>query len=159
MKTCLWSGQMVIKTEENGAILAVDYGLKRVGLAVCDPECKVAVGAGAIENLQGRKLARAVQAEAVKRNIRRILIGEPGQTGRDVDLVHTGSKKLADYLLRTGFEVIRWDESYTTASALSTRKHFGGKSRSDRTWIDEASAIILLQDYLNSAGTPKKDEK
>ncbi len=133
-----------------GALLCVDYGLKRVGLAISDEDRRLAVGAGWLEGLSGRSLARAIMNEADKRGIRGIVIGEPPEGAREVGEVIDGANRLATALGEKGFEVIRWDESFTTATALADRKKYGGKSSKPRGWIDEAAAILILQSYIES---------
>ncbi len=135
---------------EPGAILCVDFGLKRVGLAVTDPRRRTAVGAGCIEGLSGRSLARAVRAEAAKRGVKVILIGQPPQGARGVEPVIRGADALAEASRRFGLEVIRWDESYSTSEALAARRTYGGKSRAGRGWIDEAAAVLILRSYLDA---------
>ena len=127
----------------------MDYGLKRVGLAVCDAERRTAVGVGCIEGLSGRSLARAVKAEAQKRNAKTILIGLPPKGAREVEPVIAGADALADALELAEFRVIRWDESYSTAEALTARRRYGGKSRIGKCWVDEAAAVLILNNYLD----------
>ena len=135
---------------DKGAILAVDYGLKRVGLAVCDPDRKVAVGAGMIENLSGRKLARAVYKEAVDRNAKVVLVGLPPEGATDVEPVIEGADRLSNNLQKMGMEIWRWDESFTTFEALKSRRMIGGKSKRKKKWVDEAAAVIILRTFLDS---------
>ena len=135
---------------ENEVILGVDYGLKRVGLAVGYLSQRMAVGAGWLEGLSGRSLARAVKAEAVKRGSGVVVIGQPPEGARDNDRVIAGADSLVAALERMGMKVVRWDESYTTSAVISDRKKYGGKSSRPRGWIDEAAAILILQSYIDS---------
>ncbi len=130
-------------------ILAVDFGLQRTGLAVCDSNRRVAVGAGNLSDLKNRALARSIIQAAESRGIKTILVGEPPPDAREVEAVIDGANNLCVRLEQHGFNVIRWDEDCTTAEALAARKHIGGKSSKGKKWIDEASAIILLQRYLD----------
>ena len=128
----------------SGALLGVDFGLKRVGLAFCDGIHKVAVGAGWLEGLSGRSLARAIKAAASQRKIETIIIGKPPDGAREVEKVITGVKALAASLSKMGFKVIWQDEDFTTARALADRKKIGGKSSKPKGWVDEAAAILIL---------------
>ena len=134
---------------KGGPVLGVDYGLKRVGLAVSDPERRVAVGAGRLEGLSGRALARAIAAAARSRKAGVIVVGAPPAGSRGHDEVAAGASKLAAALARMGFEVVRCDESYTTAEALAAGRRFGGKLTSTKGWVDEAAAVLILQGYLD----------
>ncbi len=143
-----------------GAIFGVDYGLKRVGLAVSDPEGRVAVGAGRLEGLSGRALARAIGAAARSRGAEVVVIGQPSGEGRGHEEVTSGTTALSAALERMGFEVAGWDESYTTAEALAARRRFGGRSSASKGWADEAAAILILQSYLDqqrSVGGPEME--
>ena len=131
-----------------GAILSVDFGLKRTGLAVCDENRRAAVGAGWLEGLSGRSLARKIRDEAAKRQIDTILIGDPPAGARDSDKVIEGAEALAEALIGLGFEVMRWNEDFTTASVLADRRKIGGKSSKHKGWIDEAAAVLILKSYI-----------
>lgn len=130
--------------------LAVDYGIKRVGLAYAPMNNDIAVGAGKIEGLSGRSLARAVYAEAKKRGVTHVLVGLPPEGAKNVEPVIEGSERLSQNLIKRGLTVYRWDESYTTAAALAAQNFVGGKAKPRNEWIDEASAILILQSYLDS---------
>ncbi|MDP8239101.1 MAG: RuvX/YqgF family protein [Candidatus Hatepunaea meridiana] len=134
----------------SGAILGVDFGLKWVGLAVCDNRQTIAVGAGWLEDISGRSLARRIRIEAEERLAKTILIGQPPIGARNSERVVAGANILAESLRKMGFEVIRWDESYTTAAVLTDRKRIGGKSSKPKGWLDEAAAILILQGYIDN---------
>lgn len=132
---------------QEGPFLGVDYGLKRVGLAISDPAGKVAVGAGILADLSGRALVRAVRAQAVRRGARAVVLGSPGlhkngHAATKADLLAQGLEKL-------GLTVYRWNEDYTTAHVLSERKRVGGKGKPAKRWVDEAAAVLILQDFLD----------
>jgi putative Holliday junction resolvase len=142
--------------DSSGAILAVDYGLKRVGLAVCDPQRRTAVGIGILKGLTGRALARAVEQAAASRQAATVVIGKPSGAGHNAQLVTGEAERLADALKRAGFQVVRWDEAYTTATALAERRRIGGKGKPSREWVDEAAAVIILGDYLEHIKKARK---
>lgn len=139
-------------------MLCVDYGLIRVGLAMCDPNCRVAVGAGRIEGLSGRALARAVFAEARSRGLNQVLIGSPPVGANNVEPVIEGADRLGEALQKRGMIIRRWDESYTTAAALAAQRQVGGKSKPRNEWIDQAAAILILQSYLDSINNNEDSE-
>lgn len=134
----------------SGPMLSVDYGLKRVGLAFCDGIHKVAVGAGWLEGLSGRALKRAIKAAAEQRKTETIVIGKPPEGAREVEMVIAGANSLAVSLSKMGYRIIRQDEDFTSARVLADRKKIGGKSSKPKGWVDEAAAILILQDYINN---------
>ncbi len=139
-------------------ILAVDYGLKRVGLAVCDENGRVAVGVGILTGVQGRALTRAVYAAARERGAKSILIGSPHPELHGSKPVIEGADLLSEKLRLKGLNVYRLDESGTTAEALDARRTAGGRGRKTTLWIDEAAAIILLRRFLDSLSLESHSE-
>ncbi|MCF7810667.1 Holliday junction resolvase RuvX [bacterium] len=134
----------------SSAMLGVDFGLKRVGLAFYDGKHQVAVGAGWLEGLNGRALARAVRAAAEQRKTETIVIGRPPEGAREVEMVIAGADALAVSLGKMGYRIIWQDEDFTSARVLADRKKIGGKSSKPKGWVDEAAAILILQDYINN---------
>lgn len=137
-------GKVVVLT---GRLLGVDFGLKRIGLAICDSEGRIAVGAGRIQGTNSKALIVKVIDEARSRGVQGVIVGQPNVTRGNEDVID-GVTRLVDQLTKSGFQVATWSEAYTSAEALTARKYFGGKKSSDKSWTDEAAAIILLQDYL-----------
>lgn len=133
----------------DGAILAVDFGLKRVGVAVCDPGRRVAVGVKCLDGLSGRALVREVARLADERCARVILIGEPPAEARGAGPVIAGADALAKSLTAKGFVIVRWSEAYTTAQVLSDRKRLGGKGGKTAGWQDVGAAVVMLREFLD----------
>jgi len=130
-------------------IMGVDFGLRRVGLAISGPAGAVAVGAGRIEGLTGRALARAIAAAARQRGAQVIVVGAPAASGRDADRVARGADSLSEALEKLGFQVEREVEDFTTATALADRARVGGKSSAGKGWTDEAAAFLILINHLD----------
>ncbi len=141
--------------DDEGQILGVDFGLKRIGLSTCDSARKVAVGAGALSGLSGRTLARSIRSAALERGINLIVIGKPPEGFRDSEKVINGAEALANRLRKDGFQVEWIDESFTTSAVLSDRRRIGGKSSKQKYWIDESAAILILQNYINMLNSEK----
>ncbi len=116
-------------------------------MAISDEDGRIAVGAGRIQGLSGKALIAKIVVEAESRKVDGVIVGLPNATRGNEDVLD-GVDKLIEQLGKRGFKVATWSEAYTSAEALSARKHFGGKKSSDKSWTDEAAAIILLQDYL-----------
>jgi len=133
----------------DGAILAVDYGLRCCGLAVCDTERRLAVGIGVLTGLAGRALTRAVKREAELRRINEIVVGLPCASGASGCAAAAGAERLSQALGKSGMIVHRWNEAYSTAEALSAKRHYGNSHNKPRGWEDEAAAVLILQNYLD----------
>ena len=131
--------------------LGVDYGRKRVGLAIADPLGMIASPAGFIERRQGKRppitkiIARAAELEA-----RGYLLGLPlDGEGRETEWTEEIRKVGAEIAKRTGMPVRFYDERYSTAAALRTVKEMGESTRGRKGDVDAMAAAILLQHALN----------
>ncbi|HRH12144.1 MAG TPA: Holliday junction resolvase RuvX [Bacteroidia bacterium] len=132
-----------------GRILAIDYGSKRVGLAVTDPLRMIASG---LTTIHSKDLITYLEEYLKKEKVDEIVVGEPknlmnkkSDSARFIDpfVVHL-SKKFPDV------KIVRYDERFTSALAHQTML-MGGvkkKDRQNKETVDLISAIIILQDYL-----------
>ena len=131
--------------------LAVDYGRKRVGLAISDPLGMIASPAGFIERREGKRppitkiVARATELDAKGYLIGLPLDGEGNETPWTAEVRALG----AEIAKRTGMPVRFLDERFTTAVALRTVKEMGESTRGRKGDVDSLAATILLQRALN----------
>ncbi len=143
-----------IVTDVPGRVLGIDYGSKRVGLAVSDPLRVLARAVGTWDNdaaLPGR-LQSLLEAEQVSL----IIVGMPfapdggvGSKGREVE------RFMERLRLVTIVPLAVWDESYTTVDAHNAlvAAGVGRKRRRERGRVDAMAARILLQQYLDAHQT------
>lgn len=134
-----------------GRILAIDYGSKRVGLAVTDSLRLIANG---LTSIHSKDLVKYLDDYLKKEVVDIIVVGEPktlannkSDSARFIEpfVVHL-KKKFPDV------KVERYDERFTSALAHQTML-MGGlkkKDRQDKATVDVISAIIILQDYMTS---------
>lgn len=136
-----------------GRLLAIDFGERRIGLAVSDPTGLIASPAGAIERRRGK---RVPVAELVRRayelEIVGFVLGLPlGADGNDLPRA-AEVRHLAEELgRRTGLPTELVDERYSTAAALRRIREMGGDTRGRRGDVDALSAAILLQGVLDAS--------
>jgi putative holliday junction resolvase len=132
-----------------GRILAIDYGTKRIGIAISDLLHMSSNGLPNIENNQRKfeEIAKIVQNESVEE----VVIGLPrklnGTIGEAAQAVQQFSEELKKYI---NVPIVFWDEWMTTAEA---EKHLisQDKSRAKRKEIrDRVAAQLILQGYLDS---------
>lgn len=132
-------------------ILSIDYGKRRTGIAVTDPQQIIAGGLATVSTSELIPfLERYIAAEPVER----IILGRPVQTdGRPSDnlprvmqFARLWSGKHPDIPI----ELV--DERYT--SVLAHRAMLDGglrkKARQDKALVDKISAVIILEDYLRT---------
>jgi putative Holliday junction resolvase len=139
---------------DRGRLLAIDYGERRIGLAISDPTGTIASPAGAIIRRAGKRppvaeiMRRAEALEARGFVLGLPLDGEGNETPRCAEVRAMGHA-LAE---RTGLPVELADERYTTASALRAIREMKGSTRGRQGDVDALAATVLLQQALQRAG-------
>ncbi len=141
-------------SRDRGRLLAVDYGERRIGLAISDPMGIIASPAGFIARRAGKRppiaeiIRRATALEA-----RGFVVGLPlDENGEDTDRA-TEVRRVAEGLQRrTGLPVELIDERYSTAAALRAIREMGGSTRQRKGEVDALAATILLQQALAREG-------
>jgi putative Holliday junction resolvase len=135
---------------DRGRLLAVDYGERRIGLAISDPMGIIASPAGFVLRRAGKRppiaelIRRATALEA-----RGFVVGLPlDENGEDTDRA-TEVRRVAEELQRrTALPVELIDERFTTAAALRAIHEMGGSTRQRKGDVDALAATILLQHAL-----------
>ena len=132
-------------------ILAIDYGLKRTGLAVTDPLQIIATGLTTVES---KKLIPFLKDYFAKEQVERIIIGEP-KNWDDTDTHATPLVEKCIKELQKSFPtvpIVKVDERYTSKLAKQAMIDMGMKKmqRRDKAIVDEIAATIMLQDYMRS---------
>jgi putative Holliday junction resolvase len=141
-------------TTDRGRLLAVDYGERRIGLAISDPSGTIASPAGVIVRRPGKRppvaeiMRRAEALEARGFVLGLPLDGNGDETPRTIEV-----RAIAEALTqRTGLPVQLIDERYTTAAALRAVREMGGSTRGRKGDVDALAATILLQHALARVG-------
>jgi putative holliday junction resolvase len=130
-------------------ILAIDYGLKRTGLAVTDPLQIIATGLTTVES---KGLIPFLKDYFSKEQVELIIIGEPkNMDDSDTHATPLVEKCIKD--LRKNFPEIpitKVDERFTSKMAKDSMLEMGlkKKERRNKALVDEIAATILLQEYL-----------
>ena len=134
-----------------GRILAIDYGKKRTGIAVTDPLQIIANG---LTTVPTHELMNFLMEYLKKEPVERIIIGHPKQMNNDdsenmkniVPFINRLKKVLPDMPV----ELV--DERFTSVLAHQTMLAGGlkKKDRQNKALVDEISATIILQSYLES---------
>lgn len=131
-------------------LLAVDWGDRRIGLALSDELGMIASPAGIVERRTGKRppIAELIRrAEAL--GARGFVVGLPlDASGEDTPRALEARHVAAELAKRTGLPVRLVDERFTTASALRTIQEMGGTTRGRKGDVDALAATILLQHAL-----------
>jgi putative Holliday junction resolvase len=130
-------------------ILAVDWGQRRIGLAVSDPQGIIATG---LETLVVRGPADAIARVAkiaAEREIERIVVGLPLLLSGERGEAAQSAQGFADALAaRTGLLVDTYDERLTSALSARRLREVGGRRGRERARVDQGAAVALLESYL-----------
>ncbi len=138
---------------DRGRWLAVDWGERRIGLAISDPTGIIASPAGYIVRRAGKRppiaelMRRAQTLEARAFVLGLPLDGNGNDTPRATEVRHVG----AELEKRTGLPVRLLDERFTTAAALRAVHEMGGSTRGRKGDVDALAATVLLQHALRHA--------
>jgi len=132
-------------------LLAIDYGDRRIGLAVSDPTGTIASPVGYIDRRRGK---RPPIAEMVRRGaelgVEGYVVGLPlDENGDDTPRVAEVRQIAAELEKRTGLSVRLVDERFTTAAALRAVREMGGSTRGRKGDVDAIAATVLLQHALS----------
>ena len=135
-----------------GRYLAIDYGEKRVGLAISDPLGMIASPAGFIARRAGK---RRPIAEIVRRSesleAKGFLLGLPlDGRGEETDWTREVRAVGRELEKRTGLPVRYLDERYSTAGALRAVREMGGSTKGRKGDVDSLAAAMLLQRLLDT---------
>lgn len=134
-----------------GRLLAIDYGKKRVGLAVTDP---LRITANGLDTVASHEVLDYLTRYLEKEPVDMFLLGSPKQNDNTDSENMARVKEFAKALKRKfpDKEIVMVDERFT--SVLAHRAMLDGglkkKARQDKALVDKISATIILQSYMDS---------
>ena len=130
-------------------VLSIDYGKRRTGLAVTDP-CQII--AGGLTTVETSTLMKYLQDYVAKEQVERFVVGLPKQTNgldsENLPRVQAFVQTLSHTFPNIPIEW--WDERYTSVLAHQVMLESGisRKARQNRALVDEISATIILQGWM-----------
>lgn len=134
-----------------GRILAIDYGTRRTGIAVSDPQQLIA---GALATVETRELERFLMQYAAREDVSTIVVGKPMRMDGSPSETMRFIRPLVARLRRCfpAIEIVLYDERFTSVIAHRTMLDGGlhKMARRDRALVDRISATIILEDYMSS---------
>jgi putative Holliday junction resolvase len=139
-----------------GRWMAIDWGERRIGLAISDPSGIIASPAGVIERRAGKRppvaelVRRAASLEATAIVMGLPLDGEGEETPRSIQCRAIA----AELGRRTSLPVALVDERFTTAAAIRGIREAGGTRRDRQADIDALAASVLLQHAMRIQSLP-----
>ena len=133
-----------------GRILALDYGRKRTGIAVTDELQLIASG---LTTVGTSELIPFLENYFATEVVEQVVVGEPKQMNNEPseseELIKSFLKKFSKKFPQ--LSVVRQDERFTSKMAMSSMIAGGmsKKKRQNKALVDEISATLILQAYLN----------
>jgi putative Holliday junction resolvase len=138
-------------------ILAIDFGERRIGLAVSDPLGITAQGLPTIDTRRTRDVLSHIKAIIEDKQVTKIVVGMPRNMDGSVGFKGEEIKKFVSQLTqKTGMDVETWDERLTTVQSLRSMREMGVKQREKGT-ADRISATLILQSYLDRQSQSQND--
>lgn len=138
-----------MKKLNSNKVIAIDFGTKRVGLAIADPTLSFALPFCVLKNDEYlfTNLKKIIEDE----NITLIILGYPKTFNNYISqrhqLILDFQKKLSNFL-KDLVEIILFDESYSTKSAHSLMIDSGANKKHYQNSKDMVSACVFLENYL-----------
>ncbi len=140
--------------------LGVDLGDARTGLALSDLSGFLASGLGTIKSTSFKETLELVAGEARKNDVCLIVLGHPinmnGTLGPRSDKIKAFAEQLEE---KSGIKVVLFDERLSTANAHVMLNMTGTRGQKRKQIIDEMSACLILQSYLDSPNSIYKEDK
>jgi len=142
-----------------GPVLALDYGSRRIGLAVSDETGSFAFPAGFLASA-GRKRDLATLRELiVEKGIQRVVVGLPlhmdGRRGEAAAVAEKFANQVAEV---SGVPVELFDERWTSRAAERALSESRSGRKRRREAVDATAATLLLRTYLERAANLPEEE-
>ena len=132
-----------------GRILGLDLGQSKIGVAISDPDRRVAVPLGTVRTGAPADV-KAIAAMVKEQGIAAIVVGQPfslsGRKGEAADHAEKFAQALRDFLK---LPVFLQDERLTTVEADRQLADAGLRGRERRRVVDQTAATLILQAYLD----------
>jgi putative Holliday junction resolvase len=130
--------------------LGIDFGERRIGLALSDPDGRIALPLDTLLRTDDRSAVRRIVEVARDNDVGRLVIGEPlgpdGERGSAADRVQRFARRLAR---ESGLPVETVDETLTSVEAAERLRAAGVDPRRSPGRLDAVAAPILLQEALD----------
>ncbi|MCB9261485.1 MAG: Holliday junction resolvase RuvX [Flavobacteriales bacterium] len=132
-------------------ILCIDFGMKRVGLAVTDP---LQIIASPLTTVANSEVLDYLKEYCIKEEVETIVVGQPRRMSGELSAVETEILAFIEKLKAAlpNHKIDRYDERFTSKIAKQALFDSGlkKKKRQDKSLLDSTSASLILQDYLTS---------
>jgi putative Holliday junction resolvase len=132
-------------------ILGIDYGERRIGLAISDPLGIIALSLPTLDTKKVKDVFEEIKTIVKEKDVEKIVLGLPrnmdGTIGEKGEKVKEFASKLKE---KIGKEIDFWDERLTSVESLKTLREEKRKIKREKKIVDQISAVLILQGYLDS---------
>lgn len=132
--------------------MAIDYGTRRIGIALSDP-LRIIAQAYETINWNGKNIDYALDriSQIIEKNdIEEILIGSPRRTDGAVSISQQAAERFGALLFeKTDISPVFVDERYTTVIASNYMRETGVSGKDRKKIVDQMAAQIILREYLD----------
>lgn len=140
-----------------GRWLGIDYGERRIGVALSDPGHIIASPLHMIENNGGQAVRDVVQ-DCEDHDVERIVVGLPynmdGSKGASAEYAEAFAEKLREAAKRP---VVMWDERLSTMTAEKALIEGGTRREKRKNLVDKIAAQVILQHYIDAQAPTEFD--
>lgn len=137
--------------EAPGAVLGIDFGERRIGVALSDPERRLAVPWGVVERRSDRQAIGELAALARAEGVSLLVAGEPRGLDGEAGEAARRARGFAERLARAArLPLVVVDEALSSVEAARRLAEAGVEGRAQRARIDAVAAQILLQGALEA---------
>ena len=137
-----------------GRLLGVDWGERRIGLALSDESQTLAHPLATLTRRPGKRFPMSqLLAQITRHQVVGVVVGLPLDEAGDEGEAARAARAVADDIGRRaggGIAVTLWDERMTTARVLAAVREMGGTTRGRKEDVDALAAALLLQHYLDA---------
>ena len=132
-------------------IMAIDYGDRRIGLAVSDPLGLLCGEAWTMEEWDMERASLRIAQEAKAREVETLVLGLPKNMDGSEGPRAEKSRAFRELLERdTGLPVVLWDERRSSIEAHAILHANGRREKQHRRSVDAVAASLILEGYLGS---------
>ena len=139
----------IMAVQKSIRVLAIDWGSRRIGVAISDSTGIIARPLGIINHTSRAEDAERIIRLANENSIDSILVGVAYDENNCLTPSGRSANRLADAISTLfGKQVILWDESFTTLNAKRLQIEKGTSRIKRKGHQDDIAAVLLLEDYL-----------
>ncbi|MBP1691875.1 MAG: 4-amino-4-deoxychorismate lyase [Bacteroidetes bacterium] len=140
-------------------ILGLDYGSRRIGVALCDELGMTAQGIATVVRKNRETDLEAIADLARRHGVEGIVVGYPlrldGSEGIQCEKINRFVRRLES---RLSLPIIRWDETLSTKEAEELLRERGVRPERRREAVDRVAACLILQGYLDAKARKVKQD-